>query len=67
MAAEVHIQEERYIFKPELKKKIFIFLLAGVLVFGLGLFLAMTSGGHEEGAENDRKSSARTRGSNRGR
>lgn len=55
MAAEVHIQEERYIFKPELKKKIFIFLLAGVLVFGLGLFLAMTSGGHEEGAEHGKK------------
>lgn len=55
MAAEVHIQEERYIFKPELKKKIFIFLFAGILVFGLGLVLAITSGGHEEGAEHGKK------------
>ncbi|HET9052858.1 MAG TPA: quinol:cytochrome C oxidoreductase, partial [Cyclobacteriaceae bacterium] len=50
MAAEVHIQEERYIFKPELKKKIFIFLFAGILVFGLGLVLALTGGSHDEGA-----------------
>lgn len=55
MAAEVHIQEERYIFKPELRKKIFIFLFAGILVFGLGLFLAMRTGGHGEGVEHGKK------------
>lgn len=55
MAAEVHIQEERYIFKPELKKKIFIFLFVGVLVLGLGLLLAITSGGHGAGAGHDQK------------
>lgn len=48
MAAEVHIQEERYIFKPELRRNIFIALMAGVAVFALGLFLAMNA--HEEGA-----------------
>lgn len=55
MAAEVHIQEERYIFKPELKRKIFIALFVGVLVFGLGLLLAINSSGHEEGAEHGKK------------
>jgi hypothetical protein len=55
MAAEVHIQEERYIFRPELRRNIFIFLIAGVLVFGLGLFLAMNSSHHEEGAEKEKK------------
>lgn len=49
MAAEVHIQEERYIFKPELRRNIFIALIVGVALFALGLFLAMNS--HEEGAE----------------
>ncbi len=50
MAAEVHLQEERYIFKPTLRRNIFILLVAGVAVFGLGLFLAMNSEGHGEAA-----------------
>ena len=50
MAAEVHLQEERYIFKPTLRRNIFILLIAGVVVFGLGLFLAMNSEGHGESA-----------------
>jgi hypothetical protein len=49
MAAEVHIQEERYIFKPELRKNIFIALIVGVVLFGLGLFLAIQSEGKKEG------------------
>jgi hypothetical protein len=50
MAAEVHIQEERYVFKPETKKKIIYLLVAGVVLFAIGLVLAMNSGGgHEEG------------------
>jgi hypothetical protein len=51
MAAEVHIQEERYIFKPETKKKIIYLLLTGIVLFALGLFLAMNSGGHEAAGE----------------
>jgi hypothetical protein len=51
MAAEVHIQEERYIFKPETKKKIVYLLLAGVVLFALGLLLAMNTGGHEATGE----------------
>jgi len=48
MAAEAHIHEEQYIFKPETKKKITYLLIAGVVLFALGLFLAMNSGGHDE-------------------
>lgn len=51
MAAEVHIQEERYIFKPELRKKIIIALIVGVVVFALGLVLAMNASTHKEGGE----------------
>jgi hypothetical protein len=53
MAAEAHIQEEHYTFKPETKKMIIYLLIAGVLIFGIGLFLAMNSAsggeGHGEG------------------
>ena len=48
MAAEAHIHEEQYIFKPETKKKIIYLLLAGVFLFAVGLFLAMNAGGHAE-------------------
>jgi hypothetical protein len=47
MAAEVHIQEERYTFKPETKKSIIYLLVLGVVLFGLGLVLAMNSKGEE--------------------
>jgi hypothetical protein len=48
MAAEAHIHEEQYIFKPETKKKIIYLLLAGIFLFAVGLFLAMNAGGHVE-------------------
>lgn len=51
MAAEVHIQEERYIFKPTLRKNIFIALIVGVVLFALGLVLAMNATPHQEGGE----------------
>jgi hypothetical protein len=44
MAAEVHIQEERYIFKPETRNKIIMLLIAGIVLFAVGLILAMNSG-----------------------
>src|SRR5690606_32934362 len=47
--AHITVAEERYQFTPEHKKKIYIFLGAGVALFILGLILAMTGGGHEEG------------------
>jgi hypothetical protein len=47
MAAEVHIQEERYEFKSATKKKLIYLLIAGVVLFGIGLLLAM-NGGHDE-------------------
>jgi hypothetical protein len=46
------IAEEKYDFKPETKSKIFILGIIGLLLFGLGAFLAMRSGeGHEGGHE----------------
>src|SRR5882762_9273718 len=46
------IAEEKYDFKPETKRKIFILGVVGLLLFGLGVFLAMRSGeGHEGGPE----------------
>ncbi|HNU43091.1 MAG TPA: quinol:cytochrome C oxidoreductase, partial [Cyclobacteriaceae bacterium] len=43
--------DEQYIFKPEAKRKISILFGVGILLFVLGIILAMNSGGHHEGAE----------------
>lgn len=43
------IAEENYIFKPETQRKIFILGAVGLVLFGLGVFLAMNSSGHAEG------------------
>ena len=40
------IADEKYIFKPETKRKLFILGVVGILLFALGVFMAM-SGGHE--------------------
>src|SRR5258706_6792035 len=44
------VADEQFVFRPETRNKFFILLAAGVVVFILGLFLAMKSGEHE-GAE----------------
>jgi hypothetical protein len=50
MAHQVEVTEERFEFKPEIKKRLYILLAAGVGVFILGLILAMSGGGgHGEG------------------
>ncbi len=42
------IAEERYVFKPETQRKLFIVGAIGLVLFGLGVFLAMNAGhGHE--------------------
>jgi len=41
------IADEIYIFKPETKRKLFILGAVGLLLFVLGVFMAMSSGGHE--------------------
>jgi hypothetical protein len=48
MAHQVEVIDEQYAFKPEIKKKLYILLGAGILVFIIGLFSAMSGGGHEE-------------------
>ena len=48
MAHQVEVTEERYIFRPETKKKLYILLIVGVALFFLGLVFAMNAGGHDE-------------------
>ncbi len=45
------IADEQYIFKPEAKRKLFILLAVGILLFVIGVFMAMNSGGHEAAGE----------------
>ena len=40
--------DEQYIFKPEAKRKISILFGVGILLFVLGVIMAMNSGGHHE-------------------
>jgi hypothetical protein len=47
--AHITVAEERYQFTPQLKKKVYYLLGAGIALFILGLIIAMTGGGHEEG------------------
>ncbi len=48
MAHQVEVREENYVFRPETRKKLVYLLIAGIVLFGLGLIFAMTSGGHDE-------------------
>ncbi len=41
------IADEKYIFKPETKRKLFILGAVGLVLFALGVFMAMSGGGHE--------------------
>ncbi len=43
------IAEEKYDFKPEIKRKILILGVVGLLLFALGVFMAMRTGGEHEG------------------
>ncbi len=47
--AHITVAEERYQFTPELRRKIYYLLGAGVVLFILGVVLIMVGGGHEEG------------------
>ncbi|HEX5170866.1 MAG TPA: quinol:cytochrome C oxidoreductase [Cyclobacteriaceae bacterium] len=44
----ITVESEQFIFTPETKKKFFYLLGAGILLFILGLVLAMTGAGHHE-------------------
>jgi len=48
MEHTTHIQDEQFVFSDQLRRRILILGLTGILVFILGVFLA-GSGGHEEG------------------
>ena len=48
MAHQVVVTEEHYVFKPETRKKLFILLIVGAVLFALGLVLAMSGAGHHE-------------------
>jgi hypothetical protein len=42
------VTDELYVFKPEAKRKLVILLAAGLILFIIGVVLAMNSGGHAE-------------------
>ena len=48
MAHQVEVREENYVFRPETKRKLVYLLVAGIVLFGLGVVFAMTGGGHDE-------------------
>jgi hypothetical protein len=50
MAHHVEVAEEQYVFRPETKKKLYILLIVGIVVFALGLVFAMNDGGHHDAA-----------------
>jgi len=45
------VADEQYIFKPETKRKLFILLGVGILLFVIGIFMAMNSGEHGGGGD----------------
>lgn len=49
------VSDERYTFKPATRSKLFMLLGLGILLFGLGVWMAM-SGGHEEGGATEHAS-----------
>ena len=51
MAHQVVVTEEHYVFKPETRKKLFILLIVGVVLFALGLVLAISVPAHHEATE----------------
>jgi hypothetical protein len=53
MAHHVEVAEEQYVFRPETKKKLYILLVVGIVVFALGLVLAMNDSGHHGAAHGD--------------
>jgi hypothetical protein len=50
MAHHVEVVEEQYVFRSETRKKIFMLLALGVVLFILGLVFAMNDSGHHEAA-----------------
>ena len=48
---DIHeVSDERYIFKPETRSKLLMLLGAGVLLFTIGVYMAMSEGYEEHGA-----------------
>ena len=48
MAHQVVVTEEHYVFKSQTKNLLYIVLGVGLLFFVVGLFMAMSGGGHDE-------------------
>ena len=51
MGHHIAVEAEQYVFKSETKRKLFILIGVGLVLFVLGLIMAMNSGhaGHGEG------------------
>ena len=41
------VSDERYIFKPETRSKLFMLLGAGIFLFAVGVYMAMSAASHE--------------------
>jgi len=61
MNATHEVSEERFTFKPELRSKLLMLLGAGIVLFALGVYMAM-SGGHEEHGAAEHASASITQG-----
>lgn len=48
MNATHEVSDEKYIFKPETRTKLFILLAVGLFLFGIGTWMAMSGEGHDE-------------------
>ncbi len=44
---QIEVAEEHYVFKPEIRNKLIILLIVGVVVFALGLILSMSDGNED--------------------
>lgn len=49
MNATHEVSDEKYIFKPETRNKLFILLVVGMALFAIGTWQAMSGGGEHEG------------------
>jgi hypothetical protein len=48
MAHTTTVADEQYVFRPETRNKLIYLLIVGILLTGLGLWLARSGGGHHE-------------------
>lgn len=58
MAHQHTVADEQYIFKPETRKKFLMLLVTGIVVFAIGLIMAISQEGKQKGGEGEQHASA---------